>query len=70
MNIRCQCKDTRCPCKGHCQHMAVCRMFRTDQEDDMGIALCDLCGDDAFQTGLYMLDEIGILGGIPVNPIH
>jgi hypothetical protein len=51
---RCECADPGCPCcKGSCQAAARSVLFRVDMEDATGTPMCDGCGGDALDSGLF-----------------
>jgi hypothetical protein len=56
---RCECSDSKCPtaCDGKCQMAASYLFFRTDMEDLSGTMFCAGCGDDAYESGNYVMAD-------------
>jgi hypothetical protein len=56
---RCECADSKCPtaCNGKCQMAASYLLFRTDMEDLGGTMFCAGCGDDAYESGNYVMAD-------------
>ena len=50
----CECSDKQCPaCKGKCKRIARTVLYRVDMEDVTGTAFCNMCADDAMESGLF-----------------
>lgn len=62
---KCGCADPGCPAhKGHnaCLNVSTTRLHRIDQPDATGTAMCEACGDDAFDSGVFdLLDTAELL---------
>ena len=56
---RCECADSKCPtaCNGKCQMAASYLFFRNDMEDLSGTMFCAGCGDDAYESGNYVMAD-------------
>lgn len=51
---RCECGNRACPsCHGQCCRWAVMTLYRVDMQDEGGTAMCDGCGEDALESGLF-----------------
>ena len=55
-HITCECSDPGC--KGHkgqseCTGESNQILYRVDMQDETGTAMCDVCADDAFASGLF-----------------
>lgn len=58
MAVRCECMDPGCP-QDHgdsCQHSATMIVTRNDMDDESGVAMCDSCGIDALESGVFRVD--------------
>ena len=59
----CECHEQGCGGCGpaverpRCQRPAIGRVYRTDDPNDRGLALCAECGDDAWGTGLFETED-------------
>lgn len=58
--VTCECTDPGC--RGHrnvshCRERAEAILYRTDMYDESGTAMCDLCADDAFSSGIFTTHE-------------
>ena len=52
--ITCEDSDPQCPhCSGKCTREITMRLFRIDMADETGTTMCDLCGGDAFESGVF-----------------
>ena len=57
-NDLCECSDPRCPaCAGKCHRIAAYDLYRVDMQDEVGIAFCHPCTDDAMKSGLFEEEE-------------
>lgn len=53
---RCECSDSGCfhhKGKSSCHDLAVSILYRIDTEDITGTAFCEMCANDAFESGLF-----------------
>ena len=51
----CECSDPGCPaCSGKCHRIAAYDLYRVDMQDEVGIAFCHPCADDAMKSGLFV----------------
>ena len=57
---RCECYDPGCPHvdKGGCSNNADYLLYRVDMNDESGTAMCDICADDASDSGLFRMVEL------------
>ena len=54
----CECSDPGCPaCSGKCHRIAAYDLYRVDMQDEVGIAFCHPCADDAMKSGLFEEEE-------------
>ena len=52
----CECSDLGCPTNHgpkECRAQAEARLFRVDMEDNDGTNFCELCAEDAMESGLF-----------------
>lgn len=58
MPAKCECGDPGCPCcQGECTRPATMTVFRVDMEDLTGTPVCDDCGADCLESGLFTTRE-------------
>lgn len=51
---QCECADPGCPeCHSHCERSATLVLYRVDMVDKAGTAMCEPCGTDAIDSGLF-----------------
>lgn len=53
----CDCSDPGCPCGGDCQERATMVVYRIDMDDQTGTPMCDRCGADALDSGVFTSDR-------------
>jgi len=50
----CMCTDPSCPvCHGHCENEPTITLYRIDMIDSTGCNVCEKCGDDMLESGLF-----------------
>jgi hypothetical protein len=56
----CECSDPGCPMHlgaETCENTAISTLFRVDMQDETGTVMCEGCACDAFESGLFRIDE-------------
>ncbi len=55
----CECNDHLCPNHegGDCQDEGCMVLYRIDMEDLTGVMFCDVCADDAMESGVFCTHE-------------
>lgn len=65
MDRKCMCVDSGCIVAhgghqhGGCQNVAAVTLYRVDMDDKTGTDMCSPCAEDAMDTGLFDLVEMG-----------
>lgn len=58
MNDTCECADPGCPhCAGKCTEWAEYRLTRIDFAGRPTCDMCQACGEDALDSGVFALEE-------------
>lgn len=56
----CQCNDPGCPAhigRDACDRDATENLKRIDQDDETGTDMCQVCAEDALDSGLFATDD-------------
>lgn len=51
--MTCECSDPGCPCAVSGHSGDITTLYRVDMEDRTGTLMCETCGDDAFESGVF-----------------
>ena len=57
--LKCKCSDKGCPIhngKAECYEKSDLLLYRIDQVDEVGTAMCDGCADDAMESGVFDIE--------------